>query len=372
MTMGRHWLAAVLIWGAASGGAMAGPVTKPVVAELLEDNAEALLKQFTNPGGDHGQGFVEKAITFSGTSSIKIVPLQRYEPRLPGWKYRIAEHPKSGEFRYLRLAWKADGCAGLMIQFHDEKDWHLRYTAGSNQHGWASKFVADKAPGAWALVTCDLYKDFGDRTLTGMALTVFGGTAGYFDHIYLGRTVDDLDRIDATGLGQGKPVQLAADDLERLWIELAGADAAVVYRSFWTLVAAPKQSVPFLTQKLAGPKVKPDLKQIKHWIAQLDDAKFLVREKASKYLAQHVDLAADLLESELDKSPSPEVFLRVKNLLELRKSDPDGERPEKAVRVLEYAATAEARTGLAALAKEADMARVRKAAAAALKRLAPA
>src|SRR5262249_40862724 len=209
--------------------------------------------QLTNPTGDPGEGHVETKVVYSGQRSIKIIPMQRFEPVIPGWKYTITEKPEPGEYRYLRFAWRADGAAGIMIQLHDDRDWNIRYTAGVNQFNWATKFVANQPPGKWTVVTQDLHKDFGERRITGIALTVFGGRAGYFDHIYLGRTVDDLDRIDATGVRAGKAVTPTAAELERLWAELAGADAAKAYLAFWTLAAAPRQSVPFLRQKLAPP-----------------------------------------------------------------------------------------------------------------------
>jgi hypothetical protein len=212
---------------------------RPAVAEVLEDNGEALLKQLTNPTGDPGEGHVEKAVVFSGKSSVKIVPMQRFEPAIPGWKYRIMEKPAAGEYRYLRFAWKADGCAGIMLQLHDEKDWHVRYTAGQDVYNWGTKFVADRPPAEWAVVTVDLFKDFGERTIRGIALTAHGGRAGYFDHIYFGRSVEDLDRIDATGLRAGKPPECTPADLDRFWGDLAGGDAARAYLAFWSLTASP-------------------------------------------------------------------------------------------------------------------------------------
>src|SRR5438270_14016548 len=93
----------------------------PAVAEVLEDNAAALLGQLT---GGPGDGQVEKGVIFSGKESIRIIPMQRFERAIPGWKYRIVEKPKPGEYRYVRFAWKANGCSGIMLQLHDEKDWN--------------------------------------------------------------------------------------------------------------------------------------------------------------------------------------------------------------------------------------------------------
>ena len=114
----------------------ADPPRRPAVAELLEDNGEALLKLLTNPTGDPGEGHVEKTDVFSGASSVKIIPMQRYQSRIAGWQYRIREKPGPDEYRYLRFAWKADGATGIMVQLHDERDWYIRYTAGADQFGW--------------------------------------------------------------------------------------------------------------------------------------------------------------------------------------------------------------------------------------------
>jgi hypothetical protein len=340
------------------------------VAELLEDNADTLLKQLTNPTGDPGEGHVEKAVVFSGKSSVKIIPMQRFEPAIPGWKYRIAEKPKVGEYRYLRFAWKADGCAGIMLQLHDEKDWHIRYTAGIDQFNWGTKFVADKPPAEWRVVTKDLFKDHGERTITGIALTAFGGQAAYFDHIYFGRTVEDLDRIDATGLRAGKAPVWKATELDRFWNDLSGKDDSVSYRAFWSLVASPKQAVPFLRGKLNAGERGIDTKQVRQWIKQLDDDNFKVRERATKELARHIEAAAPLLEQELDSAPSAEVKTRIERLLAGRRTaEGDRARINKAVRVLEYTRTPEAKKCLEELAKAGQDARLEALAKDALKRL---
>lgn len=150
------------------------------VACLLEDNAAELLLQLTNPGGDGGQGEIEKEVVFSGKSGIKITLYQRYFNHLPGWAYRITENPKEGEYRYRRFAWKSNGTIGMMLQLHDDKDWHIRYTAGANKFGWETKFVAETPPQDWTVVTVDLFKDFGEREIHGIALTAFDGAGGHF------------------------------------------------------------------------------------------------------------------------------------------------------------------------------------------------
>jgi len=230
----------VLCLAATSVPAASRPST---VAELLEDGGENLIKQMISQQG--GAGSIETIDVYSGRCAVKITPMQLYQRELPGWAYKIAEKPKVGEYRFIRFAWKAPGATGIMLQMHDAKDWNLRLTAGADEPNWGSKFVAPKPPDKWTVVTRDLFADFGERTIQGIALTVFGQQPGYFDHIYFGRNIEELDGIDATGLSDEPKPLLKPEDLQRLWSQLGGDDAPRAYRAIWMLVAASEQSVRF-------------------------------------------------------------------------------------------------------------------------------
>jgi hypothetical protein len=306
---------------------------KPVV-ELFEDDAEGLLKLLTNPGDGPGQGDAESEIVFSGKRSIKISSYQRFQRNLPGWDYAIREKPEPGQYRYLRLAWKSGGVNCMMLQLHDATDWHLRYTAGANPYGWQTRFVAKDAPATWTIVTIDVFKDFGERTLKGIAFTISGG-AGYFDHVYLGRTIEDLDRIDATGLS-GKQIPLETKELGRLWQELADKDASKQYRAFWTLVAGRAKSTAYLKEKMVPAKLNDaEAKQVRVWISQLNSDVFAVRERAVRELKLRVETIASLLEMERARTTSAESQRRLDAILgELVGRDQDVIRREKARRIL--------------------------------------
>lgn len=115
---------------------------------------------------------------------------EKASPRIKGWAFRIREHPGPGEYRYLRLAWKAAGAYGVMLELADDGRWPpaerplRRYHAGRNTTGWQSVEISPSAPGEWSVVTLDLWKDCGDFTLTGIAPTAMGGDA-LFDRIEL-------------------------------------------------------------------------------------------------------------------------------------------------------------------------------------------
>ena len=64
---------------------------------------------------------------------------------------------------------------------------------GRNSSGWQATEVSADVPQGWTLVTVDLWKDFGEFTLTGIAPTALGGTA-LFDRIELLHTLDSSDQ----------------------------------------------------------------------------------------------------------------------------------------------------------------------------------
>src|SRR5687767_8287751 len=119
---GWSWRACIIAIGLslASCNLLLSAEPSPVLT-VLEDNAPDLLSVLTHPTGDPGEGHVDQASAFSGRHAIRIIPLQRFNNRIPGWAIPIRERPKAGEYRYLRFAWKAEGGTGIMLQLHDEK-----------------------------------------------------------------------------------------------------------------------------------------------------------------------------------------------------------------------------------------------------------
>lgn len=161
-------------------------------AVLLDDNvslAEAL---------DHGEGTAVFVSTdrHGGQLALRVTPPQRYSARIHGWSFRIREEPGPGEYRYIRFAWKVAGAQGVMLELADDGAWPpaqqplRRYYSGRNTTGWQAVQVAVNSPEEWTVVTRDLWKDFGEFTLTGLAPTAMGGPA-LFDNIDLLRSLPD-------------------------------------------------------------------------------------------------------------------------------------------------------------------------------------
>jgi putative membrane-bound dehydrogenase-like protein len=166
---------------------------QPPVRQVLFDDNPAFVDQLTEGGGS---ATVVTSDRHSGSASLRVTPLQRHSSRIPGWAFRIRENPGPGEYRYLRLAWKAPDAAGVMVELANNGAWPSprnparRYYSGKNSTAWQATRVSEKRPIEWTMITRDLWKDFGDLTLTGIAPTAMGGPA-WFDRIELLRTAGE-------------------------------------------------------------------------------------------------------------------------------------------------------------------------------------
>jgi len=165
----------------------------PPLRRVLFDDGAAFVKLLAD-----GKGTAKVVTTgaHSGTSALRITPPQKYSAIIEGWAFRIRENPGPGEYRYLRLAWKVDGAAGVMVELADNGKWpssssHIRrYYSGRNTTAWKATEVSAQPPEKWTVITRDLWKDFGNFTLTGIAPTAMGG-AVLFDQIELLRQVEE-------------------------------------------------------------------------------------------------------------------------------------------------------------------------------------
>ncbi|MBI1917075.1 MAG: PD40 domain-containing protein [Planctomycetes bacterium] len=164
-------------------------------------------------------------------------------------------------------------------------------------------------------------------------------------------------------------------EIEALWDELAGADAARAYRAIWALTAAPAQAVPFLSKRLrpAATLTSPQAQRVQQLVRDLDNRRFSVREKATRELAALGPPAVPLLRQALDGKPSAEARRRLEQLLEALSGTafaPDVLQGLRAVEVLEHIATPQARRVLEAMAAGLPTAPVTQEARASLERLA--
>ncbi len=175
---------------------------------------------------------------------------------------------------------------------------------------------------------------------------------------------------DATRLrtNRSAEVKLSPEQLESLWADLGGEDAAKAYRALCTLAAAPTSSVAFLKRHLQ-PITPVDAKQVARLLADLDSDQFAVREKAMQQLEKIGDRVTTELRKVLTENPSPEVRRRIEQLLEKR-NGADHIRMVRAVETLENIGTAEAQELCATLAEGVADAPLTREARATLRRMA--
>jgi hypothetical protein len=163
----------------------------------------------------------------------------------------------------------------------------------------------------------------------------------------------------------------SAEELDRCWADLASEDAARADESIGELAASPGQAVVLLKARLQ-PAQAAAAERVRRLIADLDSEEFAVRETASRELGQLGDQAGPALRRALAANPSVELRRRLEPLLESLHTlrSPEAMRQVRAVQVLEFVSTPEARQVLEVLAKGAPGARLTNEATASLERLA--
>lgn len=178
----------------------------------------------------------------------------------------------------------------------------------------------------------------------------------------------DLGRLQVP---MGPAVKPTDAQLDALWTELA-AEPSKAFQALATLSAAPKEAVALFGDRLK-PAAGADAKAIDKLIADLENDKFEIRQKASEELEKLGELAEPALQKVLDGKPALETRQRIDRILESRRfpQPPATEvlRTLRAVRVLAEIGTPEARKTLQALADGVPGAALTREAQAALTRL---
>jgi WD40 repeat protein len=151
----------------------------------------------------------------------------------------------------------------------------------------------------------------------------------------------------------GSTEKLSAEKLAALGADLAGDDAGKAWRAMRALCVRPQQAESFLQERLR-PKEKVGSKWLEERIADLDDDSQEVRNQASLELAALGSTVEPQLRKALAATTSEEVRKRLQQLLAPIEK-PGGTaaelRESRAVEVLEYLGTPEARRLLDSLAK---------------------
>ncbi len=136
---------------------------------------------------------------------------------------------------------------------------------------------------------------------------------------------------------------LTVKELESLWADLAGEDAAKAYYAGGRLISAPETASVFLDQRLRPSADRSEL--VRGLIEKLNDDDFTKRDAASNELEQLGQLAEAELRRSLSDKPAPETRRRVETLLDGMQIVRTAEerRHIRAVWVLEQIGSAEGR-----------------------------
>jgi hypothetical protein len=186
----------------------------PGLYPIFEDEAD-LVDRLVQAGGTVRRSDTD---AYAGAASLAVAQTDQIESHRIELSVPIRETPRLGQYRFLRFAWKKSGGGRLCMTLgHDElwgptgdlkgRDRRLfRYDAGPGQPSFDGALRIDKkTPEQWAVVTRDLYNDFGEFTLTGLSLHALDGGEAMFDHIYLGRSQQDFTRIEIQPTPPKKP-----------------------------------------------------------------------------------------------------------------------------------------------------------------------
>jgi WD40 repeat protein len=163
----------------------------------------------------------------------------------------------------------------------------------------------------------------------------------------------------------------STDQLVNLWSDLGSEDAAQAHRAICALLNAPDEAVEFFNSRLQpDPELAPE--RLARMIADLDDARYGVRAKATSELARLGELAEPLLRKQLSQPSSQEMRRRVELLLRRLEGStvsPANLRTLRAFEVLEKIGTADARRILERHSREASATRLGDESRSALERL---
>ena len=183
------------------------------------------------------------------------------------------------------------------------------------------------------------------------------GKAGYYDHIYLADSIANLDTVTEAVLAKteirDKP---NAEQLAKCWDNLASRDALLSAPAQRMLLAADKDTLTLLKERMKRRETTDEDKKIIKLIAELDDDDFGVRQSASTQLGKIGEKADPFLRTALATTSSLEARRRIEALLGTRAYEDtistDQLQQIRAIRVLEQIGTPQARDLVEALSKD--------------------
>jgi WD40 repeat protein len=212
----------------------------------------------------------------------------------------------SGDWSGHLILWdRATGKAVWDVEAHESIITQVAFSPDGHSIAVANY---DKTVSLWETATGQLRRRFGQHEDLPFALAF----------AERGRLLVSGGR-DCAGLvwdvtGGLPPAKLSPKELDGLWNELIGADAAKAHQAIWKLVGSPAEALPYLQQQLQTP-VLADLKRLAKLIDDLDSPKAEVMDKAAKELEVLGSAVGPLLREVLAGKPSDQARKQVELLL---------------------------------------------------------
>jgi RNA polymerase sigma factor (sigma-70 family) len=192
-------------------------------------------------------------------------------------------------------------------------------------------------------------------------------------HLFSGGTDTTALTWDLTRLTQpeaARAAKLEPQALEALWTDLASHDATRAFDAVRKLSAVPDQAVPLIRQRVR-PAMLADPKRLARLLADLQSDRFEARRQSESDLPGLGELAEPALRGALAEDPPPDLRQRLERLRDkLSVPTPSLMRDLRAVELLEWIGSSEARQLLGVLADGVPGARLTHETQSAVQRLA--
>ena len=213
--------------------------TTPLSAQTNGKSGKGLYELFSTKLPDGAQWvkdnkYVRKGGYSKKTENYIYVGAAKSPAEMTGLSIPIRENPGPGEYRYITFAWVKWGGEQIGMKFHVSeksasqkgKKYDFTYIAGEPKdliNQLKGLDLGDK-PGHWMVMTRDLWKDFGNITLTGMSFICPERRDAGFDEIFLAKTQDDIKNAPKVLPSEVATVVPAVEEDDELMYDEAVSD----------------------------------------------------------------------------------------------------------------------------------------------------
>lgn len=174
---------------------------RTTLVTLLEDPTAADVAAMKTVSGDPAPVELVDSPSMVGAPALRIsqgdfVEVSKFDPPLT-----ITERSALGELRFLRFAYRKEGSGQIeiLLQHAGDRETPAIYRMGQGAKKEPGYVVLDggELKDEWKIGFADLFANFGEIEVTGIALRVVDGGPCLFDHFYLARRHSDYELIVA-------------------------------------------------------------------------------------------------------------------------------------------------------------------------------